>query len=114
ILKDNNSKLVSDPVEKVTPLFERKNSLFEYIFNASTPLKFVYTPVHGIGQSHVERAFVAFKFQPFILVDEQKQSWLVIFPQSDPEEEKETLECAIAVANKNKADFIIPTDSDVD
>ncbi|CAF5167040.1 unnamed protein product, partial [Rotaria sp. Silwood1] len=35
------------------------------------PLKFVYTSVHGIDQSHVERTFVAFKFQPFISVDEQ-------------------------------------------
>ncbi|CAF2913477.1 unnamed protein product [Rotaria sp. Silwood2] len=69
-------------------------------FNASTPLKLVYTSVHGIGQSYAEQAFVAFTFQLFI--------------SSNLEEGNETPECAIAIANKNNADFIIPTDSDAD
>ncbi|CAF1567892.1 unnamed protein product [Rotaria sp. Silwood1] len=34
--------------------------------------------------------------------------------KSNPEEGNETLECAIAIANKKNADFIIPTDSDAD
>lgn len=84
--------------------------------NSSTPLKFVYTPVHGVGQPYAERAFDVFQFKPFISVDEQK------FPDPDfstvkypnPEEGKETLECAIRTANKNNADFIIATDPDAD
>lgn len=84
--------------------------------NSSTPLKFVYTPVHGVGQPYAERAFAVFQFKPFISVDEQK------FPDPDfstvkypnPEEGKETLECAIRTANKNNADFIIATDPDAD
>ena len=28
--------------------------------NGITPLKFVYTPVHGVGQSYAERAFATF------------------------------------------------------
>ncbi len=84
--------------------------------NASTPLKFVYTPVHGVGQPYAERAFAAFQFQPFISVDEQKNPDpdfpTVKYP--NPEEGKETLECAIRTANKHNADFIIATDPDAD
>ncbi|CAF5141592.1 unnamed protein product, partial [Rotaria sp. Silwood1] len=63
-------------------------------------IKMSSCPAHGIGQSYAKRVFVAFKFQPFI--------------SSNPEEGNETLECAIAIANKKNADFIIPTDSDAD
>ena len=84
--------------------------------NAVTPLKFVYTPVHGVGQPYAEAAFAAFKFQPFFSVLEQKdpdpEFSTVKYP--NPEEGKETLECAIATANKNNADFIIATDPDAD
>jgi phosphomannomutase len=84
--------------------------------NATTPLKFVYTPVHGVGQPYAEGAFVAFKFQPFISVDKQKDPdpnfSTVKYP--NPEEGKETLECAIETANQNNADFIIATDPDAD
>ncbi|CAF1308524.1 unnamed protein product, partial [Rotaria sordida] len=49
-------------------------------FNASIPLKFVYIPVHDIGQSYVEQALVAFTFQSFISVDEQKRNVDPNFP----------------------------------
>jgi phosphomannomutase len=39
--------------------------------NASIPLKFVYTPIHGVGQPYAERAFATFKFPPFISVKKQ-------------------------------------------
>lgn len=84
--------------------------------NAVTPLKFVYTPVHGVGQPYAEGAFRVFQFKPFISVDEQKSPDpdfpTVKYP--NPEEGKETLECAIRTANKNNADFIIATDPDAD
>ncbi|CAF1577322.1 unnamed protein product, partial [Adineta steineri] len=118
ILKDKNSKLISDPIEKIRDLYISnlaKLCNFPEI-NASTPLKFVYTPVHGVGQPYAELAFAAFKFQPFISVDKQKNPdpdfSTVKYP--NPEEGKETLECAIETANKNNADFIVATDPDAD
>ncbi|CAF1380804.1 unnamed protein product [Adineta steineri] len=118
ILKDKNSKLISDPIEKIRDLYITnlaKLCNFPEI-NASTPLKFVYTPVHGVGQPYAELAFAAFKFQPFISVDKQKNPdpdfSTVKYP--NPEEGKETLECAIETANKNNADFIVATDPDAD
>ena len=84
--------------------------------NAQTPLKFVYTPVHGVGQPYAERAFAAFQFHPFISVDEQKdpdpEFSTVKYP--NPEEGKETLECAIRTANKHNADLILANDPDAD
>ena len=84
--------------------------------NRSTSLKFVYTPVHGVGQPYAEKAFEAFHFSPFISVDEQKspdpEFSTVKYP--NPEEGKETLECAIATANRHNADFILANDPDAD
>ncbi len=84
--------------------------------NAATSLKFVYTPVHGVGQPYAEHAFAAFHFQPFISVDAQKnpdpEFSTVKYP--NPEEGKETLYCAIETAKKSNADFILATDPDAD
>ncbi len=84
--------------------------------NASTELKFVYTPLHGVGQPYAERAFAVFKFAPFISVPEQSAPDpdfpTVKYP--NPEEGKEALECAIRTANEQKADFILSTDPDAD
>ncbi|CAF1034333.1 unnamed protein product [Rotaria sordida] len=113
-----NSTLISNPIEKICDLYIKNVSnlcCFPEL-NANTELKFVYTPVHGVGQVYAEKAFSAFKFQPFISVDEQKRPDpdfpTVKYP--NPEEGKETLECAIRVANKTNADFILATDPDAD
>ncbi|CAF1413927.1 unnamed protein product [Adineta ricciae] len=118
IFNDKTSKLISDPIEKIRDLYMSNLSKLCFFpeLNSSTPLKFVYTPVHGVGQPYAERAFAAFHFQPFISVDEQKNPdpnfSTVKYP--NPEEGKETLECAIRTANKHNADFIIATDPDAD
>ncbi|CAF2044111.1 unnamed protein product [Rotaria magnacalcarata] len=118
ILQEKNSNLISDPIEKICDLYIKNLSNLCYFpeLNAKTELKFVYTPVHGVGQQFAEKAFAAFKFQPFISVDEQKNPDpdfpTVKYP--NPEEGKETLECAIKTANKNNADFILATDPDAD
>ena len=84
--------------------------------NASATLKFVYTPVHGVGEPYAERAFAAFKFQPFIAVDKQKDPdpdfSTVKYP--NPEEGEKTFHCAIETATKTNADFIIANDPDAD
>jgi phosphomannomutase len=84
--------------------------------NAATQLKFVYTPIHGVGQPYAERAFATFKFPPFISVQAQStpdpEFSTVKYP--NPEEGKETLACAIQTANEHKADFILSTDPDAD
>jgi phosphoglucomutase / phosphopentomutase len=84
--------------------------------NRHTPLKFVYTPVHGVGQPFAQRAFATFHLPPFISVDAQKDVdpnfSTVKYP--NPEEGKETLQCAIHTANESQADFIIANDPDAD
>jgi phosphomannomutase len=79
--------------------------------NASTPLKFVYIPVHGVGLPYAEDAFLVFQFRPFISIEKQKNPdpnfSIVKYP--NPEEGKETLECAIQIANENNANFILAT-----
>jgi len=39
--------------------------------NADTPVKFTYTPLHGVGQRFAEEAFETFNFPPLISVPEQ-------------------------------------------
>ena len=39
--------------------------------NANTPVKFTYTPLHGVGQKFAEAAFEVFNFPPLISVAEQ-------------------------------------------
>ena len=84
--------------------------------NAVTPLKFVYTPLHGVGQPYAERAFAAFKLPPLISVQEQSAPdpnfSTVKYP--NPEEGKEALEYAIRTANEHNADIILCTDPDAD
>jgi len=84
--------------------------------NAITPLKFVYTPMHGVGQPYAERAFATFKFPPFISVKKQSapdpEFSTVKYP--NPEEGTEALACAIQTANEHKADIILATDPDAD
>lgn len=118
ILHQNNSKLVSDPKDKIMDLYTSEVAKLSFFpeFNEKTALKFVYTPVHGVGQPYAERAFAAFKFPPFISVKEQKdpdpEFSTVKYP--NPEEGKETLACAMRTANEHKADFILSTDPDAD
>jgi len=39
--------------------------------NANTPVKFTYTPLHGVGQEFATAAFSAFDFPPFLSIPEQ-------------------------------------------
>ena len=39
--------------------------------NVNTPVKFTYTPLHGVGQKFAEAAFEVFNFPPLISVPEQ-------------------------------------------
>lgn len=113
-----NSQFISDPIDQIKDLYFKNLKKLSYFpeMNQSTPLKFVYTPVHGVGQPYAEQAFQVFQFKPFISVEQQKypdpEFSTVKYP--NPEEGKETLELAIETANKHKADFIIATDPDAD
>ena len=119
ILNENNStQCISDPWEKIIDLYISEITKLSYFsqLNEKSSLKFVYTPVHGVGQPYAERAFAAFRFAPFISVDEQKspdaEFPTVKFP--NPEEGKETLACAMRTADEHRADFILSTDPDAD
>lgn len=109
---------ISDPLESIFDVYmSRLSCLSSFVdLNVASELKFVYTPVHGVGQRYAEEAFRRFHLSPFISVEEQKAPdpnfSTVKYP--NPEEGKETLQCAIQTANREKADFILATDPDAD
>lgn len=84
--------------------------------NANTPLKFVYTAMHGVGHQFSVKAFEQFGLKPFIPVVEQikpdPEFPTVKFP--NPEEGKSALDLAIKTANENGASIILANDPDAD
>jgi phosphoglucomutase len=73
--------------------------------NANSKVKFVYTAMHGVGTPFAERAFEAFKLQPFIPVKEQvtpdPDFPTVAFP--NPEEGKGSLVRYLPLPKKNSS-----------
>lgn len=58
--------------------------------NASTELMFVHTPVHGVGDPSMARAFSGFHLQPYTLVHAQvlPHPYFPILDSPNPEEGK--------------------------
>ncbi|KAK2704286.1 hypothetical protein QYM36_016624 [Artemia franciscana] len=89
--------------------------------NRSTNLRFVYTPVHGVGAEYMSKAFEFFKLPSesstaYVPTEEQilpdPEFSTVKFP--NPEEGKSTLDLAIQTAERNKIQHIIANDPDAD
>ncbi|XP_070552652.1 phosphopentomutase-like isoform X2 [Ptychodera flava] len=84
--------------------------------NKSSPLKFTYTAMHGVGTEFAINAFDVFGFEPLVLVKEQVDPDpdfpTVKFP--NPEEGKSALNLAIKTANENGSTVILANDPDAD
>ncbi len=82
---------------------------------ADRKLRIVYTPLHGVGASTVERLFAEAGYADFHSVPEQREPDghfpTVSFPNP---EEPGALDLAIALATKKNADLLIANDPDVD
>ncbi|XP_065886338.1 phosphopentomutase-like [Dysidea avara] len=84
--------------------------------NPNTPVKFTYTPLHGVGQEFATAAFKAFDFPPFLSIPEQMQPDpdfpTVTFP--NPEEGKSALVLAMKMADAHGSSIVLANDPDCD
>lgn len=113
-----SNTLYKEPLDEVmTTYFKMINDNVIYReINAKTPLKFTFTPMHGVGYVYMVEAFKAAGFAPFIPVLEQIQPDpefpTVKFP--NPEEGKSALDLSIRTANENGSTIILANDPDSD
>ncbi|KAJ8674222.1 hypothetical protein QAD02_005484 [Eretmocerus hayati] len=112
-----NSPLFKDPLDEVMKSYfsEVKDNVLYPEVTSNTPLKFVYTPVHGVGYNYMTEAFKIASFKPFIVVEEQKDAdpefSTVKFPNP---EEPSALELSIKTADKSGSTIILANDPDAD
>ncbi|XP_011502643.1 PREDICTED: glucose 1,6-bisphosphate synthase [Ceratosolen solmsi marchali] len=111
------NSIFKDPLTEVMEAYFsdiKKNVLYPEV-NRKTSLRFTYTPVHGVGYNYMAEAFKVANFNPFIVVDEQKnpdpEFSTVKFPNP---EEPSALELSIKTANDNDSTIIIANDPDAD
>ncbi|XP_067893079.1 phosphoglucomutase-2 [Heterodontus francisci] len=112
------SSLIKDPYENMKNKYLEclQKHCFHRDINKETKLKFVHTSVHGVGHEFVQAALTAFNFTPPIAVPEQKdpdpEFPTVKYP--NPEEGKDVLTLAFALADKEGATIILANDPDAD
>lgn len=117
VMVQENDKF-SDPINEITDKYfaQLQKSLFSPEANGKTSLKFTYTAMHGVGYKYMQKAFRIAGFEPFIVVEEQKdpdpEFSTVKFP--NPEEGKSSLQLAIKTANMNESTIILANDPDAD
>ncbi|KAI9318255.1 hypothetical protein BX666DRAFT_1936551 [Dichotomocladium elegans] len=113
----DSSELCCEPEGVIDSYFEEVAALSRYRKdNEETPLKFVYTAMHGVGTPFAKRAFQSFHLPAFIGVEKQ------IMPDPDfstvefpnPEEGKGSLKLAIETAEEENANLILANDPDAD
>ncbi|HEY3665549.1 MAG TPA: phospho-sugar mutase, partial [Polyangiaceae bacterium] len=82
---------------------------------ADRKLRIVYTPLHGVGASVVERLFAEAGYADFQSVPEQREpnGHFPTVPFPNPEEPG-ALDLALGLALQTKADLLIANDPDVD
>ncbi|GJE86826.1 phosphoglucomutase [Phanerochaete sordida] len=102
---------------------EMKQAYFEALaslstaksLNASTPIKFVNTSMHGVSHPFVVEAFRRFGFEPFTPVVEQQvpdpEFPTVKFPNP---EEHGALDLALATGDRVGANYVLAQDPDAD
>ncbi|XP_068085382.1 phosphopentomutase isoform X2 [Anabrus simplex] len=114
----DHSNLLNDPLPAVMDAYYSiiQDCILYPNINANTPVKFTYTPMHGVGYPYMLQAFNIANFKPFVVVEEQKdpdpEFSTVEFP--NPEEGKSSLELAIKTANENQCTVILANDPDAD
>lgn len=112
-----------DPYDEVYSCYMedlKKLSYQKYLpkpdLNATTPLRFTYTSMHGVGYKFFADALKTFGFRSCIPVVEQVEPDpefpTVKYP--NPEEGKSALDLAIRTANENHSTVILANDPDAD
>jgi phosphoglucomutase/phosphopentomutase len=112
------SPLVVDPYEQIHT--EYMDALKKYSVNrernASCPIRFTYTAMHGVGAMFVEEAFRTFNLPGYIPVKQQVEPDpefpTVRFP--NPEEGKSALNLSMETAVSNNSCVILANDPDAD
>ncbi|OQV17026.1 Phosphoglucomutase-2 [Hypsibius exemplaris] len=110
--------LLKDPLKDMLAAYKDKlKTMCHYgAINAATPVKFVYTPMHGVGQDYIMDGLSSFQLKPFVSVELQKNPDpdfpTVKYP--NPEEGKSALDLAVAAAEKSGARVILANDPDAD
>ncbi|KAI9685180.1 MAG: Phosphoglucomutase-3 [Bathelium mastoideum] len=84
--------------------------------NTTVPIRFVYTPMHGVGLPYMDRAIKALQLpESMVVVPKQAQPDpdfpTVKFPNP---EEKGALDLAIRAADENGIDLVLANDPDAD
>ncbi len=109
-----NSKIIILKEEIIKAYLKRlENNTFRK--NEKSPIKIVYTPLHGTGYRIIPDTLKHFGFNNISIVKEQAEPDgnfpTVKYPNP---EEKEALELALKLAEKTDADIIMATDPDAD
>mmetsp|Transcript_8352 Transcript_8352/g.11229 ORF Transcript_8352/g.11229 Transcript_8352/m.11229 type:complete len:614 (+) Transcript_8352:64-1905(+) len=113
-------ELVNETLEEVADAYYSGIKTEPYCWfpahNAQAKTRVTFTPVHGVGQEWVERAFSTFSLPPLVPVEEQMKPdpnfSTVKFP--NPEEGKGVLSLAIEAANRHNSLVILANDPDSD
>ncbi|EDW01163.1 GH21282 [Drosophila grimshawi] len=114
--------LLSNPYDKVVPAyFEALKEEIPSSFiqaNDECPLKFAYTPMHGVGYPYVEEAFKQINLKNVCLVPVSEQvepdPEFPTTPMPNPEEGKQSLDLAIKTATEENCQIILANDPDAD
>ncbi|XP_034650722.1 glucose 1,6-bisphosphate synthase [Drosophila subobscura] len=112
--------LVEDPYRQIYPLYyDTLRKLLPPVYletNECSQLRFIYTPMHGVGYSFMREAFYQARLKPLIPVPEQKdpdpEFHTLVYP--NPEEGREALLMAIKKAEAEHCTVILANDPDAD
>ncbi|XP_033255654.1 glucose 1,6-bisphosphate synthase-like [Drosophila miranda] len=110
------SPLVEDPYRQIYPMYyEMLKKLLPPVHletNECSQLRFIYTPMHGVGYSFMREAFYQARLKPLIPVPEQKdpdpEFHTLVYP--NPEEGREAL--LMAIKNDPDADRLAAAELD--
>ncbi|KAI8323451.1 hypothetical protein GQ54DRAFT_296757 [Martensiomyces pterosporus] len=113
---DNNSK-VEDVTERMMDAYfeAAKHLVHSPEANRKTDLRYVYTPMHGVGAPFAKRILETFELPPYVPVPEQispdPEFPTVSFPNP---EEKGALDMAKDLADREGIDIVVANDPDAD
>ena len=85
---------------------------YDQSLNSDLSQKIIYTAMHGVGATYIDRAFETVKFKPVIHVSEQKEPNpdFPTAPFPNPEEGKTALNLSFKTAEEHDAIYILAND----
>ncbi|XP_017019697.1 glucose 1,6-bisphosphate synthase [Drosophila kikkawai] len=112
--------LLEDPYRLIFPQFyEALKKLIPSVYlesNECSQLRFVYTPLHGVGFTFMREAFYQARLKPLIPVPEQKDvdPEFPTLPKPNPEAGRDALKLGIKKAEQEHCTLILANDPDGD